>query len=212
MKNDPMQKRKVWVTIGILAGIFVTVFSIRAFRSFIRQHRVFVSKAAKGEGNLQANLHIVEYTDFQCPACAGGALLLKEYLTRYPDRLYVEYRHFPLDMHPRAKDVAIAAECAARQKKFWKFYDLAFERQALLRESINFSQRLLEIAELAHLKKTEFEKCLADPQAARAVEEDRAEGRSRQVKATPTFFLNNDQMVVGSIKLQEELEKRLGKP
>lgn len=205
-----MKRLKIITTIFLLI-LSVSVILAMRFFSTVRPGTPWgLAISAKAEGNPQARLRIVEYTDFQCPACAKGTTTIKEYLQLFPQGLYVQYRHYPLDMHPRAMSVAIAAECAARQKKFWPFHDLAFGRQNLIRETINLQERLLEIAAEAKMDRPAFEKCLSDPGAAQAVQAEREEGRMRKVSVTPTYFMN-EKMVVGNAALKEELEKTLGR-
>lgn len=205
-----MNAIKIKMTVLIILG---AVISIQAARLVVRlrQQRIAVSHhQAKCKGNPRAILKIVEYTDFQCPACAKGAEVLKQYHLVYPERLYVEYKHFPLEMHPKAMSIAIAAECAAQQKKFWPFHDLAFERQNLLRESVNLSGRLKEIAGLSGLNQQVFLRCLEDPKTKEAIARDKDEGKLLKISATPTYFING-KMVVGGNALKQELEKSAGR-
>lgn len=207
-----MNQAKIKITILI---VLVVVFGMQTARFLqggrsVGQIPSLKFSKAKAQGNPQAGVRIVEYTDFQCPACAKGSAMLKDYFQMYPKSLYVQYRHFPLEMHPRAQSIAIAAECAARQDKFWAFHDLAFGRQNLLRETIDLQARLQEMAAEAGLDKNEFDRCLASASAAVAVRGDQAEGHAAKVVATPTYFLNG-QMIVGGGNLRTELEKKVGR-
>jgi protein-disulfide isomerase len=82
------------------------------------------------KGNPGAKLVVVEFGDFQCPACQRHALTTQPAL----DKKFVEtgqvlwvVKHFPLRSHPHAP-VAAAAECAGAQGKFWAMHHLLFER------------------------------------------------------------------------------------
>ena len=205
-----MKTAKIKVTIYVLLGLVLSIQTARLVIQ-VRQKRIALAHhQAKCKGNPRASLKIVEYTDFQCPACAKGMKVLKEYGLYYPERFYVEYKHFPLEMHPKAMSIAIAAECAAQQKKFWPFHDLAFERQNLLRESINLFDRLKEIAGATGLNQQVFDRCLEDPKIKEAISREIDEGRRLKVGATPTYFIN-EKMVVGGNSLKQELEKAVGK-
>jgi len=72
---------------------------------------------------------IVEFSDFQCPACASFTPFVSQIIADYPSDVAVHYRHFPLPMHPSADEAARAAEAAAEQGKFWEMHDILFERQ-----------------------------------------------------------------------------------
>ncbi len=205
-----MNSLKIKTTVAIVVALALLVQGARTLIRFRQQKMVLARQLAKSEGNPRAGVKIVEFTDFQCPACANGDNILRQYRARFPHKIYVEYKHFPLMMHPKAMPIALAAECAARQKKFWPFHDLAFERQNLLRESVNLSGRLTEIAAASGLDQKAFQSCLADPQAQAAVQRDQEEGKVLKVGATPTYFING-KMFVGSTQLAQELEKSVGR-
>jgi protein-disulfide isomerase len=78
-------------------------------------------------GKNSAKVSIVEFSDYECPFCNRFHETMKEVLTAYPDDVKWVYRHFPLDsLHPSARAIANAAECAAEQDKFWEFSDDVF--------------------------------------------------------------------------------------
>ena len=73
---------------------------------------------------------VIEYSDFQCPGCAGLAPVLRQLVDKYPDDVLVVYRHFPLNqIHPNAQKAAEAAEAAGAQGKFWEYHDALFNGQ-----------------------------------------------------------------------------------
>lgn len=81
-------------------------------------------------GRADAPVTLIEYGDFQCPACARVASLLALVEEAHKDNLRAVYRHFPLtSIHDKAQITAEAAEAAGSQGKFWEMHDLLFERQ-----------------------------------------------------------------------------------
>lgn len=88
-------------------------------------------------GNPAAPVTILEYSDFECPACAQYHSLLKRLLDEASSTVRIVYRHFPLDnllptgeiQHPRAVPAALASQAAANQGKFAEMHDLLFENQ-----------------------------------------------------------------------------------
>lgn len=89
-----------------------------------------VTEADWVRGPANAPVTLIEYSDFQCPACAGAESLLRLLEEGYGDQLRIVYRHFPLmSIHDKAQITAEAAEAAGAQGKFWEMHDLLFERQ-----------------------------------------------------------------------------------
>ncbi len=88
-----------------------------------------ITDPAHTKGSDTPKVLIVEFSDFQCPACATFTPFVSQIIADYPNDVAVHYRHFPLPMHPFADEAAQAAEAAAEQGKFWEMHDLLFDRQ-----------------------------------------------------------------------------------
>src|SRR3989344_4864332 len=82
-------------------------------------------------GNPNAEVTIVEYSDYECPFCKSFHPTMQRIVDEYGDKVAWVYRHFPLDsIHSKARPEAVAAECAAElggNDAFWKFTDRFFE-------------------------------------------------------------------------------------
>ena len=137
------------------------------------------------------DLAIVEFSDFQCPFCAQHAResfpTLKEALIDAGKVRYVSMA-FPLtEIHPFAEAAAVAAECAARQGKYWEMHDALFETQSRLEDasasSFDGAARLIGLDESA------FATCVTGPDALAKVRADGAEANRLDVKSTPSFFI-----------------------
>ncbi len=81
------------------------------------------------KGPDDAQVTILEYSDFQCPGCAGMTPVLNQLQQKYPQELRIIYRHFPLSSHDKAALATQAAEAAGLQDKFWEMHDLLFEQR-----------------------------------------------------------------------------------
>jgi len=83
------------------------------------------------KGPEDALLTVLEYSDFQCPACGGFYSELNKLMETYPEEVRLVFRHFPLEsLHPNATLAAQAAEAAGLQGKFWEMYDALFSQQS----------------------------------------------------------------------------------
>ncbi|MDY6872719.1 MAG: peptidylprolyl isomerase [Chloroflexota bacterium] len=81
-------------------------------------------------GNPDAPITIIEYADFQCPACSYYALLFDELMTIVPDAFQIVFRHMPLaSIHDKANISSLAANAAGAQGKFWEMYDVLYLNQ-----------------------------------------------------------------------------------
>lgn len=78
------------------------------------------------KGNKDAKIKMMEYTDFECPYCNKSFPTIEALLTKYGDKISLEYRSFPLPFHADAEKAAEAALCAGEQNKFWEMHDKMF--------------------------------------------------------------------------------------
>ena len=90
------------------------------------EHWSQLASAGHTMGPANAPVRILEFSDFQCPYCARLQPTLQAIRAKYPDRVAVVYRHFPLADHPHAMQAALASECAAAQGRFERFHDILF--------------------------------------------------------------------------------------
>lgn len=87
--------------------------------------------SAPTKGSANAQVTIVEFSDFQCPFCKRVVPTLQQISQTYKDKVKLVYKHLPLTaIHPNAQKAAEAAECANEQGKFWQYHDTLFENQA----------------------------------------------------------------------------------
>jgi len=200
-----MNRKKVVVTLSVLVAMAAGIVGTRFVSDKIYPPIQRMSDAAKTRGNPRARFKIVEYTDFQCPSCANGAKELDVIMKSRPDDFFLEYRSYPLSMrHQHAFKAAILAECAARQGKFWPFHDLVFQRQKEWAAKADAEDDFQKIAAEAGLDIPALNACRQDPTVAQVIQHAQEEGDSRDVQATPTYFLNG-KIVVGIKRLQEVL-------
>jgi len=142
-------------------------------------------------GNLQAPLTVVEFGDFECPACGLSEAAARQIRAQYGDRIRFVFRQFPLrKMHPQAEKAAEASECAAGQGKFWEAVDKLYAEQADL--SVDALKRY---ARDLGLDQSRFNQCLDSGEMASRVEQDLADGHALKVAGTPTFIIGRKMFV-----------------
>ncbi|MEK7615720.1 MAG: thioredoxin domain-containing protein [Patescibacteria group bacterium] len=151
------------------------------------------------KGDKASAVVLVEYSDFQCPACRNFEPTIKEVLAEYGDRMVLVYRHFPIyASHKNAKLAGQAAEAAGKQGKFWEYHDLVFEKQDEWKSLKDPASIFIEYAKSLSLDVTLFESDMNSDEAKHSVEDDANEGTRYGVNSTPTFYLNGVKLQLDS--------------
>ncbi len=150
-----------------------------------------VVESENTKGNPFAPLQLVEYSDFQCPACKQMYPVLKRLAQDLPNDLAVTYRHFPLrSIHPNADLAAQASEAAANQDKFWEMHDVIFNTQSQWSGMDDPTEFFTKLANSIGLDQEKFTTDLNSKEVADRVEADYNEASAMRLPGTPSFFLN----------------------
>jgi protein-disulfide isomerase len=139
------------------------------------------------QGDIDKNVTLVEYGDFECPHCGAAYPIVKEIQKIEGDSLAFIFRNFPLShAHPHALHAAYAAESAGKQNKYWEMHDLLLENQDALED-----EDLKAYAEKLNLDIPQFLKDMESEEIAKKVQDEITNGARSGVNGTPTFFINN---------------------
>jgi len=136
---------------------------------------------------------LVEYSDFQCPACASYEPLLQQLSGEFGNSLQFVYREFPLrSIHQNADLAARAAEAAGVQGKFWEMHDKIFQTQADWSKLSNSAAeaKLKSYAQALGVNMPQFASDLNSPAVMAKINNDISSGNQSGIQGTPTFFLN----------------------
>lgn len=158
----------------------------------------------RGPENAPAT--VVVYDDFECPFCARMYVtLINEAMNRYRDRVKVVMKDFPLvEAHPWAMRAAVDAHCLADQSltAYWNFSDYVHTHQPEVLEKFKATSDggpeaidalAKEFGEKRSLKSDQLQACLVR-QDQTQVQSSMAEGKSLGVSATPTLFVNGQEV------------------
>lgn len=155
-------------------------------------------------GEAHTALTLLEYGDYECPACIRVEPLTRRLVETNAHRMRFVFRHFPLlQVHPRAE---LAAEAAAAQGRFWPMHRLLFSQPQHLG-----SPALAAYAESIGLDMVRFNAEMADRIYTQRVQEHRRAGERLSLRATPAFFLNGSAIDVsfGFEKLEAAVQSSL---
>ncbi|MCB9789276.1 MAG: thioredoxin domain-containing protein [Deltaproteobacteria bacterium] len=136
-----------------------------------------------------AKVHIIEFSDFQCPFCGRVNPTIKQIEETYPDTVRVTFLHNPLPFHKDAQPAALAAAAAGKQGKFFEMHDKLFENQRALKP-----EDLEKYATEIGLDVEQFKKDIADPEVAKFVENNRLISNAVGATGTPAFFINGQSL------------------
>jgi protein-disulfide isomerase len=140
---------------------------------------------AASKGPEGAPIVIVEFADFECPACAAARPVVEGVFEQHPGQVRLIFKHFPLGMHPNAEKAARAAVAAQRQNKFWELYGLLFDNQSALSP-----ENVEKLAEKAGLDMARFRQDRDSEAVADSVARDRKHGEALALDSTPTLYIN----------------------
>jgi predicted DsbA family dithiol-disulfide isomerase len=155
-----------------------------------------ITNEAASMGNLNAQIVITEFSDFQCPYCRSVQATIKEVLRQYGDKVRLEFKHLPLEQHPLAKISAQAAFCSGKQGRFWEYHDALFGSNDLSREFLEAT------AKKAGLQLSLFQECLVSAESRLAIIADLHDAKRLGIDSTPTFLING-KLLRGAASLEQ---------
>lgn len=179
----------------IVAGLLVLWGAWSLFKGPSASDEV-ISEALASEwvkGSEEATVELVEYGDFQCPACGAVHPLIKQLHEEFEDDLKIVFRHFPLtQIHPNALPAARAAEAAGVQGKFFEMHDKLFENQGEWSNTRNTSEIFERYASEIGIDVEQYKTDVSSDPVKDKVSAHTTLGIRAGVQGTPTFILNGE--------------------
>ena len=173
-----------------------------------KEIKALLQGAAGTQGNQNAPIVIIEYSDYQCPFCRAWfenskSQLDKEYIET--GKVLLVYKDFPLSFHPMAPTYAEAARCADDQGKYWEMHDKIFEEQGKLGQGTISNLTKDDVKKWAQdlgLNTSKFNQCLDSDKYASQIKANEDEGVQVGVSGTPSFVIGKadgtGQLIVGA--------------
>lgn len=153
-----------------------------------------------------AKVTVVEFADFQCPACGAVFPTVKKIENEYSGRVSFVFRHFPLPQHKNGMPASLAAEAAGEQGKFWEMHDKLFVGQDKWSESGSAVDDFVSYASDLGLDIDKFKAALENKSFTSKIKRDQDDGYALGVNSTPTFFINGEK-VTGALGYDEFKKK-----
>jgi len=146
-------------------------------------------------GNKDSKVVLIEYGDFQCPACGSAYPIIKEVTDAYKDKVAFIFRNNPLTaIHPNARAGSAAAEAAGLQGKYWDMHDALYENQTSWSSAAVDKRTDMFVAYASQIgvkDKEKFKKDMESKAVNDKIDFDLALGKRVPVSGTPTILLNN---------------------
>jgi protein-disulfide isomerase len=193
-RNAKLRKFSIWggVTLGFLIVIGVLIAFVSSPSTSTPNINIApISSRDISTGNPKAKVTLVEYADFQCPACAAYHPVVNQILDAYKDKIFYVYRMFPLEQaHPNAVISAQAAYAAYKQEAFFKYDDALYGKQTEWADLQDPKTAFADYATLLKLDVNKFKTDLTSDSAQKYVKDSENEAQSEGINSTPSFFIN----------------------
>jgi protein-disulfide isomerase len=200
----------VLIPIGIIWGLYELQKKSFYGNSISNLNVPDVSSSDWVYGNLSAPIKLIEYGDFECPACAFYAPLLKKLVDESENKLLLVFRHFPLKtIHKNALISAYAAEAAGKQGKFWEMLEKIYENQKewnYLKEN-EAKDIFIKYAEDLKLDISKFKEDINSQEIIKKIEDSYEESLKLNLSYTPTFILNGK--IIQNPQNYDEFRKKI---
>ncbi|MCA9369066.1 thioredoxin domain-containing protein [Candidatus Woesebacteria bacterium] len=198
MKNVPLLIGTLVVTLMMIIGVAV-IFSNPSDSQTAQDvvpvaEGTLVPEGANVKGATESAVTIVEFSDFQCPACKATQPLVDGVMAQYGEDVTLVFRNYPLiSIHRNAQAAAVFAEAAAEQDAFWEVHDKLFEMQSEW-EGITSADELratfVRYAQELGLDTAKLEEDMENSAVVARVQRDISDGNAANINATPTFYVN----------------------
>jgi len=194
--------KRFGIILGIIIAVFAGYFIFASGDSGTDEVSASPTNHTLGSGPVQ----LVEYGDFECPACGQFYPILKEVKEKAGDKFTFQFKHFPLEsIHLNARSAGRAAEAASKQGKFFEMHDLIYQGQNSWRGS-NDAVRVFEgYATQIGLNIEQYKADFSSEETNASINADVAEGKEKGVNSTPTFYLNGVKLDNNSVRTADSL-------
>lgn len=166
------------------------------------------------KGDASATVLVEEFADFQCAACAQKHSVFNELMSEYGGKIKFVFRNYPLPMHNKAYEAAVASEAAGLQGKFWEMQNLLFSNQQKWVSDAGHRKLFDEYAKTIGIDVEKFNNDFLGINAKTRVDADMKRGNALSLQSTPSLFVNGksiafEQMTLDALKpiIDAELKK-----
>lgn len=171
------------------------------------QSRVLLRSDSHMTGPKSAKVTVVEFGDFQCPACGVAYTVVKQIEKEYKGKVNFAFREFPLMGHKNGYNSALAAEAAGGQGKFWEMYDKLYSNQKEWSDKNDAVEIFASYAKEIGIDADKFKEDVKNKKYDAKIQADLKDGNTLGINATPTFFINGK--VYSGVLIYDDFKSRI---
>jgi protein-disulfide isomerase len=189
-----MSNRFVLIIVGLMI-IFGGIFVVTKKKSTAPPSNTNASPTNHVIGEGKKGVTLVEYGDFECPACGAYYPLVEQVKEKYKDAIHFQFRNFPLtQIHKHAFQGSRAAEAADKQGKFWEMYNLLYQHQKTWSTETDPTNSFVGYATQLGLDTAKFKIDMQSQEVNDLINADMREGSKLGANSTPTFVLDGKKL------------------
>ncbi|OHB15425.1 MAG: hypothetical protein A2431_04075 [Candidatus Zambryskibacteria bacterium RIFOXYC1_FULL_39_10] len=188
-------KTFIWIGAIIIILVGLMIWGVKGSSIDTNFEVGKVSPVDNVKGNASSTVTVIEYSDFQCPACRTYYSVMRQMMAEFGGEVAFVYRHFPLNgIHANAELAARAAQAAGKQGKFWEMHDLLFEKQDEWAKVANVQTLFESYANLLGISIEQFRVDWTSGEVKDFVKSQRVHSIQIGLQGTPTFFVNSEKI------------------
>ncbi len=190
--NQGLEEQKKEQAVNGYAHAHESRYKVRVYLSEPRPPVVTIDPGhAPAIGPKNAPVTVVEFSDYQCPACRASHPIEKQIRAAFGDKIRWVYKEFPLKVHQFAFKAAEAGLCAMDQGKFWQYQDQLYTTPDL---SV---PNMIAMAGKMGMSAKEFSNCMNTSKYKAMVKKSISEAQQAGIDRTPTYVVNGAVIVGG---------------
>ncbi len=203
-----MSKQFLVIVLVVVLGLFGVLTLTKKDKNNNQSDNNSTTSSVKASehtyGKLDSKVTLIEYGDFQCPACKSYYPIVKQLKEEYKDKIKFQFRNYPLSqIHPNAFMAARASEAAGQQNKFFEMHDLLYENADAWVPQTDPSSLFISYAAQLNLDGNKFKDDLKSQKISDIINADLKEGQKVGVNSTPTFVINGKKIDKNPTSLDE---------
>ncbi len=201
-RSRNIRKQANWWVIGLIVAVVLVgmgAIALQKNQGKAKAEPVETSQD-KSMGEIDAPVVVVEYGDYQCPACGRFASTVKpKIVEEFVDTGQVRFvfRSFQF-IGEESQWAAEAAECANEQGKYWEYYDKLYSSQAGENAGAFRKENLEGFAAELGLQTEQFNQCLASGKYTEKVKAETREAQQLGLRSTPSLLVNGERVDGGA--------------